>query len=287
MALARARQEADVREPRYRVAANGEVVPDIRAEAAIIYNPSTNEVLWSDHAEDQRSIASITKVMTSVVFVEHELDLMREVAIERADVRNASTTYLRAGDRLTLETLLHLVLIGSDNGAARALARVSPFGPAGFVERMNQKAGELSLQHTVYADPSGLDAANVSSAYDMARLIAFAASNDQISEIMRKSEHTVTTHRGSFNIRSTNKLLGSEVDIRGAKTGFIQKAGYCLASLFRLPQGEQLAVVVLGAKSNAARFWETRHLINWISTKTSAILSPVTPAALLPQPQVP
>ena len=138
----------------------GNVVPDIRAEAAIIYNPENGKVLWESNSTSRRSIASITKVMTAVVFLENSPDLTREVVVERADVRNASTTYLRAGYKLTTGDLLHLLLIGSDNAAARVLARVSPYGSSGFIARMNSKAQELGLESTSYADPSGLLADN-------------------------------------------------------------------------------------------------------------------------------
>lgn len=251
----------------------GEQVPDVRAEAAIIYNPVSGEVVYADHEHDQRSIASITKVMTAVVFLDHELDLTRTVKIERADVLRANHTYLRANDNLTTEALLHLTLIGSDNAAARALARVSQFGSEWFIEEMNKKARELGLEHTVYADPSGLDAANVSSAFDMARLIAFVSGHERIAETMRKGTASVRTTRRVINIRSTNKLIG-QVDVVAGKTGFIRKAGYCLATLLRMPQGEQYAVVVLGARSDAGRFWETRHLFNWLASRPG--LSAVT-----------
>ena len=265
---------------------SGEMVPDVRAAAAIIYNPETNEILWESNSQDPRSIASITKVMTASVIFESNPDLTREVAIERADVVRANHTYLRAGERVTIDDLLHLTLVASDNAAARALARTSPLGTQGFVNRMNEKALELGLQHTTYADSSGLLSANVSSAYDMARLIAFASSDERVSSIMRKAHHTVLTSRRVVNINSTNQLLAKgDVDVRGGKTGFINKAGYCLATLLRLPQtNQQVAVVVLGARSNAGRFMETRHLFNWLSSKSALNLLGTAPQPVA-QPQ--
>ena len=135
-------------------------------------------MLWENNSQDSRSIASITKVMTAEVLLESNPDLTREVAIERSDVSHANHTYLRAGDRVSIDDLLHLTLIASDNAAARALARTSEGGTEAFVDRMNGKAKEMGLQQTSYADPSGLIAANVSSAYDMARLIAYASSDE-------------------------------------------------------------------------------------------------------------
>jgi D-alanyl-D-alanine endopeptidase (penicillin-binding protein 7) len=271
MRALRALQEAMT--PRYKTDASGDLVPDVRAAAAIIFNPATGQVLWEENAQDKRSIASITKVMTAVVFLEDNPDLSQQVTVERSDTYAASTTYLRANERLTLDNVLHLTLIASDNAAARVLARVSHGGTASFVERMNEKALELGLESTTFADPSGLNPANVSSAYDLSRLISFAAADERIAPVMRTAQYTVTTSRRSVNIHSTNRLLlGGDVDVMGGKTGFISKAGYCLATLLRLPQGNQVAVVVLGAQSNNGRFWETRHLFNWLSEKASVLI---------------
>ena len=279
-AQARALKEAET--PRFKFDDSGAIVPDIQAEAAIIYNPETGQVLWESHSQDQRSIASITKVMTAVVFLEAEPDLDDTVVVQRADVRNASTTYLRAGDKVTKEDLLHLMLIASDNAAARAIARTSPQGSAGFVARMTERAKELGLTNTRYADPSGLLAANVSSAYDIARLITYVSGDERIARIMQKQTYSATAGRRKIAINSTNQLVRQgDVDVQAGKTGFIRKAGYCLATLLRLPQGPQVAVVVLGAKSSADRFWGARHLFNWLSTKANELVggTPVEAAA--------
>jgi len=273
----------EAQQPRFKFDDTGALVPDPRAEAAIIYNPQTGKVLWESHAQDQRSIASITKVMTAVVFLEDSPDLSQTVIVQRADMRGASTTYLKAGDKVTKEDLLHLMLIASDNAAARVLARSSSYGAEGFVARMNQKAIDLGLTSTKYADTSGLLAANLSSAYDMARLITYVSTVPQISNVMQKQEYVATAGRRRINIHSTNQLVRmGDVDVQAGKTGFITKAGYCLATLLRLPQGgPQVAVVVLGAKSNAGRFWETRHLFNWLSSKAQDLIggTPVEAAA--------
>jgi D-alanyl-D-alanine endopeptidase (penicillin-binding protein 7) len=282
-AEARAREAREIQTPRFKIDELGQEVPDVRAAAAIIYNPETNEVLWESNAQDPRSIASITKVMTALVFLESDTPLSTEVTVQRSDVYRASTTYLRAGYKVTAEDLLHLLLIGSDNAAARALARTSIYGASGFIDEMNDKALELGLESTHYEDPSGLLAANVASAYDMARLIAYVSGDDRIGAIMRKPSHTVYVGKRAINVNSTNQLVRTgEYDVLGGKTGFISRSGYCLATLLRLPQtGQQVAVVVLGAKSNQGRFWETRHLFNWLTTKTRSIFGLATQA----QPQ--
>jgi D-alanyl-D-alanine endopeptidase (penicillin-binding protein 7) len=272
-------REAQV--PRFKLDETGALVPDLRAEAAIVYNPENGQVLWESNSTAKRSIASITKVMTAAVFLENDPDLNQQVVIQRSDVRAASTTYLRAGYEVTTGDLLHLLMIASDNAAARALARVSPHGAEGFIDRMNEKAIELGLENTSYADPSGLLADNVSSAYDMAKLITFVSGDERIAAMMRKQHHSIPMGRRTISIHSTNQLvMRGDVDVLGGKTGFIGKAGYCLATLLRLPQGgPQVAVVVLGAKSNAGRFWETRHLFNWLTGKAQDVFGtkPETP----------
>ena len=281
-AIATAREMAETVLPRYKVDASGGLVPDVRAAAAIIYDTDTNEILWQENAQTQRSIASITKVMTATVFLENNPDLSQPVTIARTDVFQASTTHLHANDKLTTDDLLHLLLIASDNAAARALARVSPHGSEGFVRRMNEKASELGLETTHYADPSGLLSENVSSAYDMARLITHASQDERISSIMRTNEFTVYSGgKRPITFRSTNHLLrGGDVDVRAGKTGFISKAGYCLATVLRLPQStHNVAVVVFGARSNAGRFMESRNLFNWATSKASTLFAakPVVP----------
>ena len=274
---AAARRSAELREvqtPRFKVDEYGREVPDVRAEAAIIYNPETGEVLWENHSKDQRSMASITKVMTAIVFLESNTPLTNVITVQPIDVRNASTTYLRAGYKLPAEDLLNLLLVGSDNAAARTLARNSNLGYDAFIQRMNEKAKELGLESTVYADPSGLLADNMSSAYDLARLIAYAAADERIGSIMRKATYTTQSGRTTIAAHSTNQIVRTgDIDVVGGKTGFISRSGYCLATLLRLPEsGQQVAFVVMGAKSNASRFWETRHLFNWMSTRTKSLL---------------
>lgn len=280
-AAATARETANTPLPRYKIDASGELVPSVRAAAAIIYSPETNEVLWEENSLAPRSIASITKVMTAAVFLENDPDLTTQVKVERSDVYRASTTYLRANERLTLDDLLHLMLISSDNAAARALARLSPYGSKGFIHRMNQKAQEMGLENTRYADPSGLLSDNVSSAYDMARLISLASNDERIGLLMRTPQHVIRTSRRVLTIRSTNHLLGRpDVDVRAGKTGFISKSGYCLATLLRLPDTDrQVAVVVLGARSNAGRFLETRNLFTWLSSKAPTLFATRAPVA--------
>jgi serine-type D-Ala-D-Ala endopeptidase (penicillin-binding protein 7) len=273
-ALARERLEREAMTPRYKLDLRGNQVPDVRAAAAIVFDPQTNAVLWEQNAHERRPIASLTKLMTALTFVADEPELSQIVAVTSVDTRAASTTYLRSGDRISYRDLLHLALIASDNAATRVLARTSEGGTAGFVARMNQMAVNLGLTNSSYADPSGLDARNVASAYDTSHLIAFASADPVLGSIIRTQDYQARTATRMIPIHSTNKLLGDGVgiDVVAGKTGFISKAGYCLATLLRMPQGPQVAVVVLGAANSTTRFWEARHLFNWVVGRSSGLI---------------
>ena len=247
--------------------------PRIRAQAAIILDPVTGETLWERNSTAARPIASITKVMTVMLFLEQEPDLSRDVVISRADIRRASTTYLGQGERVSLRDLVHLALVASDNGAARALARVSMWGTKRFVSRMNAKAAELGLLQTKFTGPSGLHEGNMSSARDVSRLISEASRRPRVAEIMRKRSYRINTNRRSRDIRSTNRLLDTSLDVMAGKTGYIDEAGYCLATLVRFDEDSAIAVVVLGAGSSAIRFRETRRLIDWLSNRARFLLT--------------
>ena len=260
--------------PSPRVLSLGNLRPPrrIRSAAAMIYNPATDEVLWASNALEQRPIASITKVMTALVLLEHERDLALDVVVSGRDVRRASTTHVRRRERITLDDLLHLALVASDNAAARAIARASPWGTRGFVERMNRKAEELGLDSTRFADPSGLDERNVSSPYDVARLVAAAMEEPALARIMAKGSYGFRTGRRRVAVRNTNRLVRERTDVTGGKTGYIREAGYCLAAYVESRGGVRLAVVVLGARSNAERFAEVRRLADWVRTQGQSLL---------------
>jgi D-alanyl-D-alanine endopeptidase (penicillin-binding protein 7) len=268
-----ARQQREAETPQFKRDLLGNLVPHVRAAAAIIYDPQTGAVLWGENPHEQRSIASLTKLMTAITFIADEPNLDARIRVAREDTLRASTTYLRTGDVLSYRDLLHLALIASDNAAARVLARTAEGGTAAFVARMNDMATHLGLTNTQYTEPSGLDARNMSSAYDISHLIAYASADPQLGAVMRLAEYTARTQSRQIEIRSTNKLLGLDgVDVLGGKTGFISKAGYCLATLLRIPQGPQVAVVVLGATNSTTRFWDARHLFNWVVGRTQGLV---------------
>ena len=238
------------------------------ARNAIVVDPSTGQVLYEKNAQVTVPIASITKLMTVLVFLETRPDLNRTVEVAREDIRGAGHTRLRVRDRLALRDLLHMSLMCSDNAATRVLVRESSLESEDFLARMNQKALELGLTHTRYVEFTGLDERNVSTASDVARLLRVVSGHPMIHDISITRSYEFVTTRPYANrtisrrhlVGNTNRLLYGRYEVMGGKTGFIQESGYCLATWVRT-QGRDLIAVVLGAPTNATRFADVMRLV--------------------------
>jgi len=141
------------------------------ARNAILLDPYTDSVLYEKNSETPAPIASLTKLMTVMVFLEQNPDLRRPVVVTRDELHGAGHTQLRNLEVVPLYDLLHMSLMCSDNVATRVLARESGLTADEFVGRMNRKAKDLGLEQTRFVEPTGLDERNVSTAADVARLL--------------------------------------------------------------------------------------------------------------------
>jgi len=235
--------------------------PDgVYSRNAILLDPTTGEVLFEKNSSRSVPIASITKLMTAMVFLEQQPDLAREVDVTLDEIRGAGHTQLRRNERVPLGELLRMSLMSSDNCATRVVARESGLPHERFIARMNAKAVELGLTGTHFDEVTGLDEHNVSTASDVARLLHAAAHEPLIAEITTTRSHNFRTARRWHTIGNTNRLLYGRYEVLGGKTGFIREAGYCFATWVRA-QGRDLIAVVLGAPTNATRFADTVRML--------------------------
>ena len=239
------------------------------ARNAILVDPSTGEVLFEKNSARSVPIASLTKLMTALVFLEQKPGLEREVAVTRTELTGGGHTQLRDGEMLSLDHLLHMSLMCSDNVATRVLARESGLSQSDFLARMNRKAVELGLNGSRFYEVTGLDERNVSTASDIARLLHAAAHDPLIQGITTTRTYEFRTEKRAHAIGNTNRLLYGRYDVLGGKTGFIGEAGYCFATWVR-SQGRDLIAVVLGAPTNATRFADAVRLIQKSTTPTVA-----------------
>lgn len=241
----------------------------VYARHAIVLDASTDEILYEKNSAVSVPIASLSKLMTTMVFLEQKPDLDREVEVKRADILGAGKTHLRTSETLALRDLLHMSLMCSDNAATRVLVRESSLGPEDFLARMNRKAVELGLARTRFVEFTGLDERNVSTAADCARLLRAAAENPTIQTITTTRSYEFYGRYRSRNrphaVYNTNRLLYGRYEIRGGKTGFISEAGYCLATWVHT-QSRDMIAVVLGAPTGATRFADVVRLVQRTST---------------------
>src|SRR3990172_91439 len=170
--------------------------------------------------------------MTALLALERgQLDRLVRVDVDASQLGYSSVMGLRPGEELTLEDLLYGLLLPSGNDAALAVAGHLGGSVARFVDLMNQRAAELGLVNTHFANPHGLDAPeHYSSAADLVRLARTAMANPTFAKIVSTRERTVRGKLATYELRNTNRLLGTYPGVDGVKTGSTDAAGQCLVA---------------------------------------------------------
>ena len=212
------------------------------ASAAILMDRESGRVLYAQNADDQRPIASITKLITALVAAELCPDLSKEVTIRQEWTGiEGSSMYLKPGEQLTMEALLYGLLLSSGNDAALAIAGSCCQTVDEFVARMNETAAELGMSNTHFANPNGLDdPAHYSTARDMALLARAVLEREELRRIVGTKTLTVS---GRY-LANHNKLLWRYEGCTGLKTGYTDEAGRTLVSS-AVREGQELIVVTL------------------------------------------
>jgi len=239
------------------------------AVSAIVVDRETSTVLFKKNSDVPRSIGSITKLMTALVFLETDPDLSAPAAIESGDLRYGGRQHLRVADDVTERDLLLASLVGSDNSATAALVRLSGMTRGDFIARMNERGAQMGMQNTTFVDSTGLDSDNRSVVTDVVKLLDVALENEIIREATQRDSVTIVGDSGNaYLVESTDELLGTFVNrppykIVGGKTGFLPEAGYCLGTIFSEDGGREIIVVVLGSQSKEGRFHDVKALAAW------------------------
>ncbi len=238
------------------------------AQSAVVVDAASGAVLYSKLPNDPRAIGSITKLMTVYTFLQTDPELDTKVTLVPEDYVAGGRVYLRFDDAVYLYDVLKTSLVGSDNTATAALARLAGMTDEDFVASMNTNAASLGMTSTHFEDLSGVSAYNTSTAYDLTKLLAAAEANVTMANIMVMDDVTVSQASGyAVTVESTNMLLDSFLNadtyhIVAGKTGFIPQAGYCLAMSVVHGKG-QVRVVVLGAPTLTSRFVDAKGLAAW------------------------
>lgn len=256
---------------------NHEQAPNIFAPAAILIDTEGN-TYFERNSNEERKIASTTKLMTALLAVENGSpeDI---VSVTDQDKVIGSTAELLPGDQLTLDHALYGLMLPSGNDAAMAIARTlgAKFATDGgdpyvaFIDRMNARAKELGMEHTMYRNPSGLDyeewdGDQHSTPHDLAILMSECLKSDWLKAIMKTGMFEITaTNNGvarQINLVTTDELIGSSEEFLGGKTGQTDQAGSCFVGALTHKERTYISVV-LGEQDRNATFMDTRELLSW------------------------
>ena len=241
----------------------------LNSSAVIVVDQATGEVLLEKNPDVALPIASITKVMTAIVTLEADLPLTEVITITQSDARlqKQSSSRLHVGARFTRDQLLHLALMSSDNRAAHALGRTYPGGLEAFVEAMNEKAKELGMTQSRFAEPTGLSSDNQSTPRDLSRLVNAAHDFDLIREYSTSASAIVRVGKKPQEFRNTNALARTgDWDLGLSKTGFIRDAGRCLVMQATIDD-QDVIIVMLDAQASAKRLHDAERIRQWIENE--------------------
>ncbi|MDP1758621.1 MAG: D-alanyl-D-alanine carboxypeptidase family protein [Thermodesulfovibrionales bacterium] len=235
---------------------------EISSKAAVVIEASTGRVLFAKNPNLKLPPASTTKLVTAMVVLDRA-NMSDTVTISEAaaNVPSLKETKLKAGETLTVETLLYAALMRSANDAAFALAEVVAGSEKKFVQLMNRKAVAIGASNTKFINTTGLPGKGQhTTAYDLSKIMRYALKYPVIREIIGKKEAEISTEQGrTIALENTNKLLWSDNGAVGGKTGYTKAAKHCFVYAGE-KEGEMVIVALLGAQSREVLWNEAERL---------------------------
>lgn len=258
---------------------------DVKAPSAVLMDPVTRKVLYQKNPDEQRPIASVTKVMTLLLVMEAiddgKISLTDTVTTsEHAASMGGSDIWLEPGETMSVDDLLKATVIMSANDAAVALAEHVAGSEDEFVSRMNQRAKELGMANTVFKNCNGLDEdGHLSTAKDVALMSSELIKHEKIFD------YSLTwmdyLRDGKTQLVNTNKLIRSYSGITGLKTGTTSQAGSCIAATAKR-NDLSLVSVVLGCETTADRFASASTLLDYGFANWTTTIPEIPPLELVP-----
>ncbi len=226
-------------------------VPVVNAESALLFDIDSGKALFEKDAGKRLPMASLTKVMTAVVGLEHKKPDDRYI-VHQSDLVGEDAMGQEAGEVLTLNELLYGLILHSGNDAAEVIASNFDGGRENFVQAMNDKATSLGLTNTHFTNPTGLegDGAQYTTAYDLMVITRYALQNFQsFGTVVQTFDYTIpqtATHK-TFYLENETNLLTSYPGVKGVKTGYTPEAGLCLITYLDY-KGHHFIGVLLGSQ---------------------------------------
>ncbi len=234
--------------------------PEITAASVFVMDMDSGVVLFAKNPNRPQPPASVTKIMTALVAMDH-YDDGSVLTVINGDKSLGNTADLVNGDQMVFHDLLYALLVPSGNDAAVTLAENYPGGYAKFVDKMNQKVDDLNLHNTHFSNVSGVEGGNhYSTTYDMAMIALEALKRSTFRLVVSTKDIVITSTKGHrYPLENTNKLLGKP-GILGVKTGWTPEAGECLIT-YAQRNGHSVIISLFGSQD---RFGETEKLLDWL-----------------------
>ncbi len=243
------------------------------SQSVLVVEDGTGKVLLEKNAGQIVSIASLTKLMTAMVVLDANQDMHELIAIEQRDVDvvKHSTSRVPVGSRISRADVLNLALMSSDNRAAASLARTFDGGVVGFKAAVRAKIAALGMRNTVIEEPTGLSPNNKSTAQDLIKMAAAAATYPQIAAMTTQSSDLININGRNIEYRNTNRLVGAKGwEIGLSKTGYTDEAGKCL--IMRISAaGKHATLVLLNANASSARIMDALNIRRFISGEEAPV----------------
>jgi len=256
----------------YPIALSGAGVPSVDCAAYLVLDRQTRQIIGAKHADVEWPIASISKLMTAYVVSAVGVPTWQVADVTTADDVGGAKLWVYSGDTFTVEDLYYATLVGSANNAANALARSTGWSKEVFVEKMNEVAVNMNLPNTQFADPTGIELGNISTAREVARLATTVFDNRN----MRRYTTTATTYIDVLSQGTTKKLTNTnwmlwkpeydDVFVMSGKTGYLIESGWNLVVSLRpdlSDRDREVLMVIFGADSRAESFVDARAIADW------------------------
>ena len=247
------------------ITTNAQEVMEISSKTAILLDTQGN-IIFEKNSHEKRAPASVTKIMTMLLVMESlesgKIKLQDMVTISaNAAGQGGTQVYLEEGEQISVQDLLKSIAVSSANDAAMAIGEHISGTKEGFVELMNQRAKELSMNDTTFKNPTGLnEEGHLTSAYDIALMSVELLKHEEIYKYTTIWMDSI--RNGGFELANTNKLLKQYDGLRGLKTGFTSEAMYCISAVAQKGEDEFIAVC-MGAETSSLRSEDVTKMLNY------------------------
>ncbi|MFA4845323.1 MAG: serine hydrolase [Patescibacteria group bacterium] len=249
-----------------------EIESQVTALSYVVMDRSTGKILTVKNENRVWPIASLTKLVTADVVLDHGVSMSALADVRAADDVGGAKLWVYDGDQFSVQDLFYAALVASANNAANALSRTTGLSSTEFLEEMNARATTLNLTQTTFVDPTGIELGNISTAREMARLSADILDRDDVAQFTSTYVKYITdlTQGTTKKMTNTNWMIYKpeydDVYVTGGKTGYLVESGWNLVVSLR-PSGSdtdrELLIVLFGADSRSASFVNAELLADW------------------------